>query len=130
MAIITLDPTNGEFGSTKQLAMAPRPSTLRGATLGIVANGLGRSESMFDALADQLEKWDELAGRVKIVKPNVSVPPWPDQWAEITRRVDGRCDWLWRLRFVQHSKHEGRDRPGERGHSRGVHSARCASSCG
>lgn len=84
MPLITLDPTNGEFGSTKQLAMAPRPATLQGATLGIVANGLGKSELMFDALADQFEKWDDLAGRVKVVKPNVSVPPWPEQWAEIT----------------------------------------------
>ena len=49
MALITLDPTNGAFGSSATIAMAPRPSTLAGQTLGIIANGLGQSESMFGA---------------------------------------------------------------------------------
>ena len=83
MALITLDPTNGAFGSSATIAMAPRPSTLAGQTLGIIANGLGQSEIMFDALAAELSKWDDLAGSVKVVKPSVSVPPWPDQWSHI-----------------------------------------------
>jgi hypothetical protein len=88
MPLITLDPTNGPFGpATPTIPMAPRPPTLRGQTLGIVANGLGRSEVMFDALAEQLSKWDDLAGSVKVVKPSVAVPPWPGQWAEVTGRA-------------------------------------------
>jgi hypothetical protein len=88
MSLITLDPTNGPIGSdAAAFTIAPRPSTLAGHTLGIIANGLGRSEVMFDALADQLSKWDDLAGSVKVVKPSVAVPPWPAQWAEITDRA-------------------------------------------
>ena len=42
---------------------------------------------MFDALADQLSKWDDLAGSVKVVKPSVAVAPWPAEWAEITEHA-------------------------------------------
>jgi hypothetical protein len=84
LPIITLDPTTAAPGDAATFTMAPRPPSLEGQTLGIIANGLGRSELMFDALADQLTKWDDLAGRVKVVKPSVAVPPWPDQWDEIT----------------------------------------------
>lgn len=84
MTIVTLDPTTPAPGDSAAFSMAPRPSSLEGHTLGIVANGLGRSELMFDALAEQLEKWDDLAGSVKVVKPSVAVPPWPDQWEQIT----------------------------------------------
>jgi hypothetical protein len=88
MPLITLDPTNGPLGSdAKVFEMAPRPTALTGQTLGIVANGLGHSEIMFDALADQLAKWDDLAGSVKVVKPSVAVPPWPEQWAEIVEHA-------------------------------------------
>jgi hypothetical protein len=87
MSLITLDPTNGPIGAASSIAMATRPTTLEGQTLGIVANGLGESEFMFDALAEQLAKWDDLAGTVKIVKPSVAVPPWPEQWSEITQHA-------------------------------------------
>lgn len=87
MPLITLDPTNGAPGARSTIPIAPRPASLRGQTLGIVANGLGRSELMFDALAEQLTEGDDLAGTVKVVKPSVSVPPWPEQWAEVTGRA-------------------------------------------
>ena len=85
MTLVTLDPTSVQAGST--FTMAPRPATLKGQTLGIVANGLGRSEIMFDALAEQLAKWDDLSGAVKVVKPSVAVPPWPEQWDTITAQA-------------------------------------------
>ena len=84
MTVITLDPTSPSPGDDNPFRMAPRPASLEGQTLGIVANGLGCSELMFDALGEQLTKWDELAGTVKVVKPSVAVPPWPDQWDAIT----------------------------------------------
>jgi hypothetical protein len=87
MSLITLDPTNGPVSTETTIALAPRPATLKGHTLGIVANGLGKSEMMFDALAEQLAKWDDLAGSVKVVKPSVAVPPWPEQWVEITEHA-------------------------------------------
>jgi hypothetical protein len=42
MPLITLDPT--DEGTSTGLALAPRPASLQGQTLGIVANGLGLSE--------------------------------------------------------------------------------------
>lgn len=87
MTLTTLDPTTGPFGATSTIPMARRPASLKGHTLGIVANGLGRSEAMFDALGEQLTKWDDLAGTVKVVKPSVAVPPWPEQWAQITEQA-------------------------------------------
>lgn len=87
MSLITLDPTNGAFGADSTLVLAPRPATLAGQTLGIIANGLGRSEIMFDALAAELTKWDDLADTVKVVKPSVAVPPWPDQWTDIVEHA-------------------------------------------
>ena len=82
MTLITLDPTTGDE-TQKPFAMAPRPASLKGATLGIIANGLGRSELMFDALGEQLQKWDEVGDVVKVVKPSVAVPPWPEQWERV-----------------------------------------------
>src|SRR3954468_17843493 len=84
MKLVTLDPTTAPPGESTTFTMAPRPGSLAGQTLGIVANGLGRSELMFDALAEQLTKWDDLGGSWKVVKPSVAVPPWPDQWDAIT----------------------------------------------
>lgn len=83
MPVTTLDPTD-EGTARSGFVLATRPASLRGQTLGIVANGLGRSELFFDAVAEQLTKWDDIAGVVKVVKPSVAVPPWPEQWAEVT----------------------------------------------
>lgn len=85
--LTTLDPTTGSFAGTDAVPIAPRPASLAGQTLGIVANGLGHSEVMFDALAEQLTKWNDLDGSVKVVKPSVAVPPWPEQWAQLTEHA-------------------------------------------
>jgi len=82
VSIVTLDPTTG-FGSSEAFPLAPRPATLRGQVLGVIANGLGDSEIMFDAISDALCDTDGLAGVTKIVKPSVAVPPLPAQWDEI-----------------------------------------------
>jgi hypothetical protein len=85
MAFITLDPTDEGASQRSSFTLAPRPATLKGQTLGIIANGLGQSERFFDVLAEQLTKWDDVAATVKVVKPSVAVPPWPEQWKQITR---------------------------------------------
>ena len=83
MTVLALDPTTGGVDVGAHLALAPRPKSLEGQVLGIVANGLGISEVMFDRLGELLRESDGLAGVVKVVKPSVAVPPWPEQWAEI-----------------------------------------------
>jgi hypothetical protein len=87
MAVITLDPTTGALGAGASLALAPRPASLEGHTLGIIANGLGLSEVMFDGIYDGLAETDRLAGAVKVVKPSVAVPPWPEQWADVVEHA-------------------------------------------
>jgi hypothetical protein len=82
MAVITLDPTTG-FDSATSFPVAPRPATLDGQVLGIIANGLGDSEVMFDALAEALVEGDGVRDVVKVVKLSVAVAPEPEQWRDI-----------------------------------------------
>lgn len=84
MAVLTLDPTNGSIDVESSEALATRPAGLRGQVLGIVANGIGDSEIMFDALSEILTQTDDLGGVVKVVKASVAVPPSVEQWMEIT----------------------------------------------
>jgi hypothetical protein len=84
VTVFTLDPRSTVAPSQGSGKLAPRPISLRGQTLGIIANGLGDSEIMFDRLADILEESHGLAGRVKVVKASVAVPPYPEQWLEVT----------------------------------------------
>ena len=88
MTVTTLDPTPGALGEGASLDLAQRPASLRGLTLGIVANGLGISEVLFDAVGEALRESDGLAGVVKVVKPSVAVPPWPEQWEEIVEHAN------------------------------------------
>ncbi len=83
MALIGLDPTSGAIAGGNN-AIAPRPRSLSGQVLGLVANGLGRGEQMLDAVARNLMASDDLAGVIKVVKGSVSVPPHPDDWARLT----------------------------------------------
>ena len=84
MAIAVLDPTNGSIDADRGFLMAPRPPSLAGHTLGILANGLGDSEIMFDALSAALSETDGVADVVKVVKDSVAVPAYPDQWEYLT----------------------------------------------
>ena len=83
MALIGLDPTSGAIvGGNRPLP--PRPLSLKGHTLGLVANGLGRGEAMLDLVAEALMQEDGLAGVVKVVKGSVSIPPDEHDWARLT----------------------------------------------
>lgn len=84
MTVLTLDPTNGAIHPADAGPLADRPDSLSGQILGIVANGVGDSEIMFDALSELLTETDQLAGVVKVVKASVAIPPAVEQWLEIT----------------------------------------------
>jgi hypothetical protein len=79
MTVAILDPTNGSIDSRRGFVTATRPATLEGQTFGIMANGLGDSEIMFDALYAQLSG-DGLRDVVKVVKASVAVAPYPEEW--------------------------------------------------
>jgi hypothetical protein len=89
MSLVTLDPT-GTTTDTGQdrrgeRRLAPRPASLTGARVGLVANGLGAGEAFLDALVEELAATDELAGVVKVVKSSVSIPPDPGDWSRLTQ---------------------------------------------
>jgi hypothetical protein len=81
--IIGLDPTSGPLDRSPDKGMAQRPDSLDGATIAFVANGLGRGSDLMDALWAELQRDTAVAGRVKVVKSSVSIPPEPDDWARI-----------------------------------------------
>lgn len=85
MSVIGLDPTSGPVAaSTKQRAVR-RP--LDGAVLGLVSNGLGESDRILAALADEIGRQVPLGGIVSVRKPSVSVPPTPFDWERLINTV-------------------------------------------
>ena len=83
MALIGLDPTSGPL-PVNHKKLAPRPTSLTGQVVGIVANGLGEGETFLDALFDELNDIDDIQGMIKVIKGSVSIPPYPDDWARLT----------------------------------------------
>jgi len=84
MALIGLDPTSGPIGGGHDKRLAPRPVTLAGQVVGLVANGLGQGEAFLDALYDELNRIDDLQGKVKVIKGSVSIAPYPEDWKRLT----------------------------------------------
>jgi hypothetical protein len=81
---IGLDPTSGPLERRDKRKLKPRPTTLDGHVIGLVANGLGRGQEFLDALYEQLSKSYQLNGAVRVLKPSVSVAPEPADWARLT----------------------------------------------
>jgi hypothetical protein len=84
MAITGLDPTSGPIGGGDERRLAPRPVSLSGHVVGLVANGLGMGEQMLHALYEELAKEDELVGAVAVRKGSVSIPPSEGDWKRLT----------------------------------------------
>jgi hypothetical protein len=82
--VIGLDPTSGPLLVRDDRQPAPRPVSLDGAVVGLVANGLGESRAFLTAVFEALSESIELSGAVPVLKPSVSVPPEPDDWARLT----------------------------------------------
>ncbi len=81
---IALDPTSGPLERRDERALKPRPRSLDGHVVGLVANGLGRGELLLDRMYERLSADTELAGAVRVLKPSVSVAPEPADWARLT----------------------------------------------
>jgi hypothetical protein len=84
MTIVALDPTSGPIDPTDDRRLAPRPISMNGQRVGLVANGLGEGSALFDAIYDELSAMDRLVGAVKVVKSSVSIPPEPGDWSRLT----------------------------------------------
>ena len=85
-SLIGLDPTSGPLPDARG-GPAPRPSSLDGAVIGLVANGLGEAERFLGALYEELAAKTAVAGVVPVLKPSVSVPPDRDDWQRLTTEV-------------------------------------------
>ena len=82
--IIALEPT-GQLPGSNPRSTATRPSTLDGAVVGLVVNGLGESAALLEAIYRELGVMAELAGRVDVLKPSLSTAPTADDWERLTR---------------------------------------------
>ena len=68
-----LDPTAG--GATLAAhAHAPRPAALRGATIGLLANGKSNGMLLLDRIAERLRERDGIADVLRVSKTNASAP--------------------------------------------------------
>ena len=68
-----LDPTVGSPTSAS-LTHAPRPTALRGATIGLLANGKSNGMLLLDRIAERLRERDAIADVVRVSKTNASAP--------------------------------------------------------
>jgi hypothetical protein len=82
---IGLDPTSPLVEADEERSTPrPRPASLDGAVVGLVANGLGESERFLQLVYELLAKDNDIAGMVPVLKASVSVPPEPEDWTRLT----------------------------------------------
>ena len=70
---LILDPTLRTV-LPRPASLAPRPANLRGATIGLLANGKSNGMALLDGLADLLRERHGIGDVVRIAKTNASVP--------------------------------------------------------
>ena len=81
-----LDPTVRPARSAA-LPLAPRPSGLAGATVGLLANGKSNGMALLDRVAERLAERHAIIEFVRVAKTNASAPVL-DEDAEM---LAGRC---------------------------------------
>ena len=84
--IVGLDPSSGPLQETGG-QQAVRPDSLRGMTIGLVSNGLGRSDEILARVAHEVQQLQPIARVVAVRKPSVSVPPDPIDWEKLINEV-------------------------------------------
>jgi hypothetical protein len=94
VSLIGLDPTSGPLPEAQGRA-APRAARFgggddgqgEGIVLGLVSNGLGRSDEILAAVAREIEQRAPVVRIVAVRKPSVSVPPDPIDWEKLINEV-------------------------------------------
>lgn len=84
--IRVLDPTGRP--TIAQQGMAPRPKTLDGAVVGLLANQKLNAEPLLEAIYDVLAERFELGGRVAINKGDAGRPALPEVLDSLASEVD------------------------------------------
>jgi hypothetical protein len=86
VSLIGLDPTSGPLPESG-LSPATRPSSLDGAVIGVVSNGLGESDKFLRAVYRELAATSGARDILFVRKPSVSVPPDPMDWERLISQV-------------------------------------------
>jgi hypothetical protein len=86
VSLIGLDPTSGPMPESQQ-GPAARTSSLEGAVVGVVSNGLGESDRILRAVHRELASISGARDLVFVRKPSVSVPPDPMDWEKLISQV-------------------------------------------
>ena len=81
-----LDPTLAAAPSPLAMPRAPRPAGLRGATLGLLANGKSNGMAMLDRVAEYLRERHGVAVIMRVAKTNASAPVRDDDAARLAAR--------------------------------------------
>ena len=86
MSVLGLDPTSGPLPEAEGRP-AVRTAKPRDIVLGLVSNGLGRSDEILAAVAREIEQRAPVVRIVAVRKPSVSVPPDPIDWEKLINEV-------------------------------------------
>ena len=86
MSITGLDPTSGPLPEAEGKA-ATRGAEHGEVVLGLVSNGLGRSDDILAAVAAEIEQRTPVVRVVPVRKPSVTVPPDPIDWEKLINEV-------------------------------------------
>jgi hypothetical protein len=86
VSLIGLDPTSGPLAESSP-GEATRPSSLAGAVVGIVSNGLGEADRILQAVYRELGALGGTERAVFVRKPSVSVPPDPMDWERLISQI-------------------------------------------
>ena len=84
--LVVLDPTSKVEPPPQQ--KAPRPDTLTGRTVGLLANDKRNAEELLSAIYDVLAERFELAGARRLNKGNASRPAAPGLLDDLSSSVD------------------------------------------
>jgi len=69
-----LDPTLSDAAAPATVARALRPHTLRGLTVGLLANGKSNGMALLDGIAGRLHERHDIGEVVRAAKRNASSP--------------------------------------------------------
>lgn len=83
-----IDPTATPTESTPAAALAARPRTLEGRTVGLLANTKTNAEAMLDAVGSLLSERHGVAGFVRRKKLSITDPVPADILSDLTDRCD------------------------------------------
>ena len=69
-----LDPTLSDTAAPAARPRAPRPASLSGATIGLLANGKSNGMALLDRVAERLRERHAIGDVLRVAKTNASAP--------------------------------------------------------